>query len=77
MAAHFRPRQCGPCPTRSSCTRGQGPRTVYFLPRYLHELQARNRADQHDPAWHKLYALRSGAEGTIAELALGHRARHG
>ncbi|MFI5809332.1 transposase [Streptomyces sp. NPDC051561] len=55
------------------------PRAPHGLlpPRHLHELQARNRADQHDPAWRKLYALGSGAEGTIAELALGHRARHG
>jgi hypothetical protein len=75
IAAHFRPRQCDPCPARSSCTRGQAARSVYFLPQHLHELQARNRADQQDPAWRKLYAVRSGAEDTIAELALGHRAR--
>ncbi|MFC4885307.1 transposase [Streptomyces beijiangensis] len=75
IAAHFRPRQCDPCPARTSCTRGQAARSVYFLPQHLHELQARNRADQQDPAWRKLYALRSGAEGTIAELALGRRAR--
>lgn len=28
-----------------------------------------------DPAWRKRHALRSGAEGTIAEFALGHQAR--
>jgi hypothetical protein len=60
---------------RASCTRGPTARVVYFLPRHLHELQAQNRADQQDPAWRKRYALRSGAEGTIAEFALGHQAR--
>ncbi|MFJ9180609.1 transposase [Streptomyces sp. NPDC102360] len=75
IASHFRPRQCDPCPVRASCTRGRAARSVYFLPQHLHELQARNRADQQDPAWRKLYALRSGAEGTVAELALGHQAR--
>jgi hypothetical protein len=75
IAARFRPRQCDPCPARSLYARGRAARTVYFVPEYLHELQARNRADQQDPTWRKLYALRSGVEGTIAELALGHRAR--
>jgi len=42
---------------------------------HLHEAQERNRADQKDPAWRKLYASRSGAEGTIAEFTAGHRAR--
>ncbi|MDQ0605399.1 transposase [Streptomyces canus] len=75
ISARFRPRHCDPCPTRSLCARGRAARTVYFLPQQLHELQARSRADQQDPAWRQLYAVRSGVEGTIAELALGHRAR--
>jgi hypothetical protein len=45
-------------------------------PRELYELQARNRADQQDPAWHKRYAVRSGIEGTVCELARGHSMRH-
>ncbi|MGW1871488.1 transposase [Streptomyces mauvecolor] len=73
IATHFRPRQCDPCPARPLCTRGRAARSVYFLPQHLHELQARNRVEQQDPVWRKLYALRSRAEGTIAELALGHR----
>ena len=47
-----------------------------FPPRELHELQARNRAGQQDPAWHKRYAVRSGIEGTVCELAHGHGMRH-
>ncbi|MGW1550850.1 IS1182 family transposase [Streptomyces sp. NPDC002346] len=70
----FDKRHCGPCPERSSCTSGAA-RTVNFLPRRLHELQARNRADQQDPQWQRLYASRSGVEGTMNELVNGHRMR--
>jgi transposase len=70
----FGKRRCGPCPEKAKCTSGEA-RTINFLPRHLHEAQERNRADQQDPAWRKLYASRSGAEGTIAEFAGGHRAR--
>ncbi|WP_425329111.1 IS1182 family transposase [Streptomyces eurocidicus] len=70
----FDKRQCGPCPEKSSCTSGAA-RTVNFLPRHLHELQARNRADQQDHQWKRLYASRSGVEGTVHELATSHRAR--
>jgi transposase len=45
-------------------------------PRELYELQVHTRADQHDPAWHKRYAVRSGIEGTICEFAHGHGMRH-
>jgi transposase len=61
----------GPYPTS-----GDGKRTVGFPPRELYELQVRNRADQQDPAWHKRYAVRSGIEGTVCELARGHGMRH-
>ena len=66
-----------PCPARAGCTTsGDGKRTVGFPPRELYELQVRNRADQQDPAWHKRYAVRSGVEGTVCELARGHGMRH-
>jgi transposase len=71
----FGKRQCGPCPEKAKCTSGQA-RTINFLPRRIHELQERNRDDQQNSAWRRLYASRSGAEGTIAEFAVGHRARH-
>jgi hypothetical protein len=44
-------------------------------PRELYELQARNRTDHQDPAWHKRYAVRSGIEGTVCEFARGHGMR--
>jgi transposase len=77
IVARFTKGQCQPCPARTACTTsGDGKRTVGFPPRELHELQIRNRADQQDPAWHKRYAVRSGIEGTVCELARGHGMRH-
>jgi Transposase DDE domain len=62
---------------RAACTTsGDGKCTVGFPPRELLELQVRNRADQQDPACHKRYAVRSGIEGTVCELAHGHGMRH-
>jgi hypothetical protein len=49
----------------------QAPRTVNFLPRHLHDLQAQNRADQQDPTWRRLYASRSGIEGTLCQWLRG------
>ncbi|MGW2190059.1 transposase [Streptomyces sp. NPDC001719] len=74
-AARFHKTHCTPCPVRSSCTSGTSPRTVNFLPRHLHELQAKNRSDQQDPAWRRLYGCRSGIEGTVNEIVNGHRMR--
>jgi hypothetical protein len=77
IVARFTKAQCRPCPARAACTTsGDGKRTVGFPPRELYELQARNRAGQQDPAWHKRYAVRSGIEGTVGELAHGHGMRH-
>lgn len=70
----FDKRQCGPCPEKSSCTSGAA-RTVNFLPQHLHELQARNRSDQQAPQWQRLYASRSGIQGTMNKLVNGHRMR--
>jgi hypothetical protein len=70
IVARFTKGQCQPCPARAACTTsGDGKRTVGFPPRELYELQARNRADQQNPAWHKRYAVRSGVEGTVCEFA--------
>ncbi|MFE9940894.1 transposase, partial [Streptomyces hirsutus] len=75
--ARFASRQCDPCVDRSACTRGKSARSVNFLPRHPHELQARNRTDRQDPHWKRLCATRSGVEGTICELVNAHRARRG
>jgi len=77
LSVRFTKDQCQPCPARAACTTSSdGKPTVGFPPRELHELQARNRAAQQDPAWHKRYAVRSGIEGTVCELAHGHGMRH-
>lgn len=69
-------RLCDPCPSRASCTRSREGRTVNFPPRHLHELQRRNHEQQTGPDWLRAYGVRSGVEGTVAEFAVGHRARH-
>ena len=75
--ARFTTSQCQPCPVRAACTTSSdGKRTAGFPPRELYELQIRNRTDQQDPAQHKRYAVRSGIEGTVCELARGHGKRH-
>ncbi|MEU7314319.1 transposase [Streptomyces sp. NPDC007083] len=73
--ARFHPHRCNLCPDRPACTHGTAARTVDFLPRHPHELQARIRADQQDSQRRRLYATRSGVEGTICEFVNGHRAR--
>jgi len=77
IVARFTKGQCQPCPVRDTCnTSGDGKRTVGSRRRELYDLQARNRANQQDPAWHKRYAVRSDVEGTVCELARGHGMRH-
>ncbi|XUL85526.1 IS1182 family transposase [Streptomyces galilaeus] len=71
----FHARQCDPCPQRTSCAPGLSARTVNFLPRHLHELLIRHRADQHDHEWRRLYASRSGVEGTVNEFVNNHQMR--
>ncbi|MEU5282639.1 transposase [Streptomyces sp. NPDC020755] len=71
----FRPYQCNPCPDRPACARGTAARTVNFLPQHLHEFQAQNRANQQDSQGRRLYANRSGVEGTICEFINGYQAR--
>jgi Transposase DDE domain len=68
IVARFTRSQRQPCPASAACTTsGAGKRTAGFPPRELSQLQARNRAGQQDPAWHKRYAVRSGVEGTACE----------
>ncbi|GAB2953687.1 hypothetical protein GCM10027075_61720 [Streptomyces heilongjiangensis] len=58
----FDKRQCQPRPGRSLCTRDRA-ETVNFLPRHLHEIQKRNRADPR-PRWQALVsAIRSSSAG--------------
>ncbi|MFF1723704.1 transposase [Streptomyces sviceus] len=64
-----RPRRLGN--SQWSRPRHQGWRT----PRRLNDLQARNCADQQDPQWRRFYAVLSGDEGTVNELAHAHQLR--
>ncbi|MGW3564957.1 transposase [Streptomyces sp. NPDC000941] len=74
VTVRFDARQCGRCPEQAKCTPGAFC-SLYFPTRRLHELQVKNRADQQDPDWRRLYGLRSGAEGSIEEFVDGHRGR--
>jgi Transposase DDE domain len=68
--------QCQPCPVRTQCTASrQGAWNVGFPPRELRDLQLRVRAEQQTPDWQTRYAVRSGAESTINEVANGHGMR--
>ncbi|WP_162795885.1 transposase [Nonomuraea lactucae] len=59
---------CRVCPVRTSCTASaERPRALALLPRPLHEIQTRNRAEQADQAWQARYAIRAGCESTISE----------
>ncbi|MFQ6856363.1 transposase, partial [Streptomyces sp. 35M1] len=77
IVARFTKSQCRPCPARSRCTTtADRARSVGFPPRELRDLQLRVRAEQQTPEWQARYAVRSGVEGTINELAHGHGMRH-
>jgi transposase len=76
IVARFTKSQCRPCPARTQCTTtADSARTVGFPPRELRDLQLRVRAEQQTPAWKARYAVRSGVEGTMNELAHGHAMR--
>jgi hypothetical protein len=76
IVARFTKGQCQPCPARTRCTTSrESARNVGFPPRELHDLQIRVRAEQQTPDWQARYAVRSGVEGTINELAHGHGMR--
>jgi len=71
-AVRFRHEDCLPCPARPSCTRSQFEgRQIVVASRALHEIQARNRAQQDDPAWNRRYDRRAGIEGAISEAVRG------
>ena len=79
-AIRFRHEDCLACPARPSCTRSQFEgRQIVVASRLLHEIQARNRAQQDDPAWNRRYDRRAGIEGAISEAVRGfglRRARY-
>ncbi|WP_326791283.1 IS1182 family transposase [Streptomyces sp. NBC_00841] len=60
---------CLACPVRPQCTKAvSGPRSLALLPtRELHEIQQRNRLDQHTEDWQRRYAIRAGIEATLSQ----------
>lgn len=75
-AIRFRHQDCQTCPARPSCTRSQFEgRQIVVASRLLHEIQARNRAQQDDPNWRHRYDRRAGIEGTISEAVRGFALR--
>ncbi|MER5917338.1 IS1182 family transposase [Streptomyces sp. NPDC001982] len=60
---------CLACPDRSPCTSSAtGPRSIAPQPtRELHEIQLRNRLDQHTEDWQRRYAIRAGIEATLSQ----------
>lgn len=70
----FAKEDCGQCPVKSSCTRGDR-RQLNFLPQQLYERQAAARAAQQTTPWKANYAMRAGIESTVNEFVNGHGMR--
>lgn len=76
IVVKFAKTQCGPCPARPQCTSARAAsRSVGFPPKELFDLQRRARAEHDSADRRRTYALRSGVEGTVNELAHGHEMR--
>jgi len=66
--AQFARATCQPCPARGQCTTAiRNGRTLGFHPRPVHEAITAARAEQASETWRRKYAIRAGAEGTIAQ----------
>ncbi|MEU2516635.1 transposase [Streptomyces syringium] len=75
IVARFTPRQCQPYPPTVPSGPRPWPETSAFPTRELRDLQVRVRAEQQTPEWKARYAVHSGIEGTINEVAHGHSMR--
>lgn len=71
----FAATDCAVCPSRADCTRDPNGRKILIPPRTLHQIQLRNRSDQHDVGWQRRYDQRAGVEGTISEAVRAHGVR--
>ena len=63
----FATADCVSCPSRSRCTRGQGPRTLTLRQRPAHEALVAARAYQATPEFREEYKARAGVEGTVSQ----------
>jgi len=72
IGVKFSNRDCGPCPTRSCCTRqATTPRSLTLRPQLQHEALQKSRQQQKTQEWQKQYAKRAGIEGTISQAVRG------
>ena len=72
IGVKFSNKDCGPCPTRSRCTRqATAPRSLTLRPQLQHEALQRSRQQQKTQEWQKQYARRAGIEGTISQAVRG------
>ena len=72
IGVKFSNRDCGPCPTRSCCTRQDTtPRSLTLRPQLQHEALQKSRQQQKTQEWQKQYAKRAGIEGTISQAVRG------
>ena len=64
----FSNKACGPCPSRSRCTRAKsGPRHLALRPQKEHEALQAIRQRQVTPEWKAVYDKRAGIEGTMSQ----------
>lgn len=68
IEVRFDQRDCGPCPTRSQCTRARTlPRMLHLKPRVQYLCLQEARAYQETEAFRERYKKRAGVEGTISQ----------
>ena len=64
----FSNKACGPCPSRSQCTKAKsGPRHLALRPQKEHEALQAIRQRQVTPEWKAVYDKRAGIEGTMSQ----------
>jgi transposase len=69
ISIRFSPKDCGPCPSRSKCTRSEAKhprRSIAVRPREQHEALQAAREREHTEEYKATYANRAGCEGTIS-----------
>lgn len=73
IVVQFAAADCGPCPARGQCTKGNR-RQLTLPPRVLAEAQAAARTQEKTRSFAADYARRAGVEGTISQ-AISHGTR--
>lgn len=66
IQVHFRQSDCGPCPVRAQCTRGER-RSLTIQPQAEQEALLQARAAQATATFRVTYSVRAGIEGTISQ----------